>query len=255
MAFMKRRRQFSELLSSSNNLTTNRYLRLIALAGIEILCTLPLTIWLITFQLSQPIYEWKGLGDMHLGFSRIEQYPAVQWLTWPFQPTGIVATPWLVITCGIVFFAFFGLAEEARTHYRMALTTVAKKLGYTHAPTSSSGYSSNGLPPSRGLTGSKLGMSITIPSFVQRSMHRRGSVSSFSDKLSTSISVGDIEPLDEKDKVYSPAGSSTCVSSPADVTAPKLDIPRPDSAVVDMDELVRHMPELPKPAARGPDMV
>ena len=266
MAFMKRRRQFSELLSSSNNLTTNRYLRLIALAGAEILCTLPLTIWLIAYQASQPIYEWQGLADMHSGFARIEQYPADQWLLWPFQPTGIVITPWLVVMCGIVFFGFFGLAEEARSHYRMALTTVAKKLGYTHAPTSSSGFTSD-LPPSKGFSSSKLGISITIPSFVQRSMHRRGSVSSFSDKLSTSISVGDIDG-EEKDKPYTPtsshAGSSTCVSSPADADhshAPKLDIARPDSGVVDMDELVRSMPEQPKEpkeeskSAHTPDMV
>ncbi|KAJ3557346.1 hypothetical protein NM688_g1519 [Phlebia brevispora] len=195
-AFMKRRRQFSELLASNNNLTFHRYLRLMALAAIELISTVPLATYLMVRQLRSPIYQWKGLGDLHWGFSAVHQYPSIVWLETPGNVTFLTMEPWLYITCGLIFFLFFGLAEEARTHYRLAFTTVAKKLGYTSGPSATSGFSS-GLPPyvishrtslrttltfipshlprSKG-SGSKLGISITIPSFIQRSANRRGSI-------------------------------------------------------------------------------
>lgn len=140
--FFRRRRQFSELLASNSNLTFNRYFRLMALAGVELCSTVPLTIYLIVFSLRNPIYQWAGLADLHWGFSRVSLFPAVQWLMTPGQMTGICLQPWLTIACAIIFFLFFGLAEEARTHYRLAFTTVAKKLGYSTAGTltSSTGF-------------------------------------------------------------------------------------------------------------------
>lgn len=85
-------------------------------------------------------------------------------------------------------------------------------------------------------------------------MHRRASISSFSDKLSTSISVGDLDPLDDmKEKPYSPssstAGSSTYISSPVDdVPSTKIELPelaRPDS-IVDVEAMpYRHSPDVP----------
>ncbi|THH02030.1 hypothetical protein EW026_g757 [Hermanssonia centrifuga] len=251
-AFMKRRRQFSELIASNNNLTFNRYFRLMALATIELLATIPLSVYLLVFSLQQPIYQWRGLADIHLGFSRVLQFPAIQWLESPGAILSLTLQQWLTVSCGIVFFLFFGLAEEARTHYRLAFTSVAKKLGYTSAGLQSTGFST-GFHPSKG---SKLG--VTIPSFIQRSTNRRGSISSFSDKLSTAISVGDLDLFDDtKEKPYSPssstAGSSTCVSSPVEGRpAPtRLELPelaRPDSVVdVEIVSRVRHTPDVPSP--------
>ena len=151
---MKRRRQFSELLSSSNNLTFNRYFRLMALSAIELISTVPLATFLIVQSAKNPIYDWRGLADLHYGFSRIENFPWVIWSLNPKAQMSLTITPWLTICCGLIFFIFFGLAEEARTHYRAAITTVAKKLGYTSTPTSSSGYT-QGLPPSKGASNSK----------------------------------------------------------------------------------------------------
>lgn len=283
-AFMKRRRQFSELLASNSNLTFNRYIRLMCLAGIELLCTVPIATYLLVRELRAPIYQWAGLGDLHWGFSAVHQTSSILWLLDPDNVTLLTMEQWLYVTCGLVFFLFFGCAEEARTHYRQAFTTVAKKLGYSTGP---SATFSSGLPPyvlyptdlplriltlppyrSKG-QGSKLGISITIPSFIQRSVHRRDSIGSFSDKLSTAISVGDGDGLEDfKEKHYSPTSaggsnaSSTSLPMPLahDVpalpmyplsAAPDVELTRPAS-VVDVESAMhthghRHTPDVPSP--------
>ena len=38
---------------------------------------------------------------------------------------------WLVVACGLVFFAFFGFADEAQKHYKIAFASVVKRVGYT----------------------------------------------------------------------------------------------------------------------------
>jgi pheromone a factor receptor len=216
------------------------------LAGIELLATIPLATYLLVEDIRSPIYEWKGLKDLHYGFSRVDQVPLIEWINIPGNRTYFALQPWLTISCGLTFFVFFGLAEEARTHYRLAFTTVAKKLGITTGAASMS--SSSGWSPSQG---SKLGVS--IPSFVQRSFaanntnilsaaerrRRRDTLDSFSDQLSTDISIRDLEAQDEKGP-YSPTdsmGSSTAISTPIDGTEEKKlpELVRPDSGVVVAD--------------------
>ncbi|GJE86298.1 fungal a-factor pheromone receptor STE3 [Phanerochaete sordida] len=252
-AFMRRRRQFSELLASNNNMNFNRYFRLMALATLELLGTIPFSIYFLYRDTQYPIYVWRGLTDIHLGFSRIDQYPYLVWNATPGNKIGVTLSQYLTIACGIVFFLFFGLAEEARTHYRLAFTTVAKRLGISTggATTSTSGWS-----PSKG---SKLGA--TIPSFVQRSFvtapaashpgrqRKRDSfgLDSFvSDRLSTQLSLSGLEDLDDKTP-YSPvdksAGeSSSSFASPVDGEKPPHHLVRPDSGVVVNIEVIPDSP-------------
>ena len=213
-AFFRRRKQFNELMSSNKNLTFHRYMRLMGLATIEIACTVPLASWNLYMQSRSPLYVWKGLADLHYDFSRIGQYPAIIWLNNPLSKAAILFDIWDIIICAFIFFAFFGCAEEARKHYSMAATTVAKRVGLSTSwltRSSSTGSYVNSKP-----TTSVLGR-ITIPTFVQHK--RRPSFDSFSDRLSTSISIGDEEtPVDDLKLPYSPsqhsAGSSTYISSP-----------------------------------------
>lgn len=205
------------------------------LAGIELCATIPLSCWLLSIELRTPIYQWAGLADLHYGFSRVQLYPYLEWILIPGREQSLLVQPWLTIACAICFFLFFGLAEEARTHYRLALTSVAKRLGLSTGG-SGSMASSGGWGPSKG---SKL--AVSIPSFVQRSfVARRTSIGSFSDKLSTDISIGDLEGLDDKPPYspYSPAdslGGTTMAGSPAVGDEEKKNMPivvRPDSGVV-----------------------
>ncbi|KAH9910602.1 pheromone A receptor-domain-containing protein [Fomitopsis serialis] len=214
-AFFRRRKQFNELMSSNKNLTFHRYLRLMGLAGIEIACTVPLASWNLYMQSRNPLYVWKGLGDLHYDFSRVDQFPAILWLNNEFTKPAIIFDIWDIIICAFIFFAFFGCAEEARKHYSIAATTMAKRVGLSTSwlsrSTANGSYGYNTSKP----TASALGR-ITIPTFVQHK--RRNSLDSFSDRLSTSISIGEETPVDDLKVPYSPsehsAGSSTYVPSP-----------------------------------------
>lgn len=61
---------------------------------------------------------------------------------------------------------------------------------------------------------------VTIPTFVQRNTSKRDSLGSFSDRLSTAISVGEFGAYDDEKAPYSPsdstAGSSTYLGSPVE---------------------------------------
>lgn len=128
-AFLKRRKQMSELVSSNRNLSLNRYLRLMGLATVQILFTVPLTIWVLVDNSQEPMYEWQGLENLHYGFSAVLQVPAVVWRADPLLSVSINFNMWSIIFCALIFFAFFGLAEEARRHYSVALSTVARRVG------------------------------------------------------------------------------------------------------------------------------
>ncbi|RDX40478.1 putative fungal pheromoneG-protein-coupled receptor [Lentinus brumalis] len=215
-AFFHRRQQFNELMASNNNLSFNRYFRLMGLAAIEILFTIPLTIYNIVENLRvAPIYEYRGLADLHYRFSRVNSMSAIAWRASPELIKVMNFRVWAPIGCAILFFCFFGLAEEARRHYKLALSSVAKRVGITTMDRSGTGFSS---------TGSKSGFGrATIPTFVQRNT-RRDSMDSFSDRLSTNISISDIEEKTPYSPSDSTAGSSTFISSPVDSEKGKADL-------------------------------
>lgn len=149
-AFYKRRAQFKELLSSNNNLNSNRYFRLMCLAGIEMLGTIPIGSYGLYLNVSAGINPWKGWADVHFHFSKVSQFPALQWRAVPNLVTSLELSRWSVVFCALVFFGFFGFADEAKKNYRLVVTTVAKRMGYsimTDSTTSSTGYGSVYLLP------------------------------------------------------------------------------------------------------------
>ncbi|CCM01290.1 uncharacterized protein FIBRA_03339 [Fibroporia radiculosa] len=258
-AFYKRRKHLAELMSSNKNLTYNRYLRLMGLASIEMLCTLPLGAWVMASNARNPLYVWYGLGNLHYDFSRVDQYPAILWWNVPQMRSAILFNIWDIISCTFVFFAFFGCAEEARRHYQSAITSVAKRIGISTSflsrsgsgATGSFGYAGGSKP-----TPSALGR-ITIPTFSPRK--RRDSDTSFSDRLSTSISLEDTPIDDRKLAPYSPsqrsAGSSTFIPSPcspkfADEKYESFVLPASPPPVHDTAALARLTPDVPSPVRR-----
>lgn len=131
-AFMQRRSQFTAFLSSNKTLTASRYFRLMALAVTEMICTVPLSIFIIWLNATAaPIEPWRGLSDAHFDFSRVEQIPAVVWRRNHLVVVSLELSRWLAPVCAIIFFVFFGFAEEARRQYRMAFWTVMKPFGLT----------------------------------------------------------------------------------------------------------------------------
>ncbi|KAF8894930.1 pheromone A receptor-domain-containing protein [Gymnopilus junonius] len=197
VAFRKRHAEFKEILSSNSNLNSNRFFRLMALAGIEVICCVPLSITTIILNATRgEVRPWISWEDTHYGFSRVDQVPAVLWRADPTANVSIEMSRWLVIVCGLVFFAFFGFADEAQKHYKLAFDSVAKRVGYTSngttkvgsGNTNSTGFTksfnkSKGTASANGtsLRGAGAGMPIFISQDV---VEKRDSLDTLSDLTS-----------------------------------------------------------------------
>ncbi|KAF8836065.1 STE3-domain-containing protein [Paxillus ammoniavirescens] len=180
-AFMQRRAQFSEFLSSTTSLTINRYFRLMALATTELLCTVPISAYGIYLNaVKAPIYPWKGFADAHYNYSRVELVPAVIWRMDNITVVSFALSQWSLIFCGLVFFTFFGFADEARKQYRKVYRSILKRLGVSHADSSS------------GLRAPKLSLG-SLPVYVPRS----GRPKSEKDTLSSICDSPSLEDFKE----------------------------------------------------------
>jgi len=155
-----KRRTIRALLSSTGGfINFSRYIRLSILSGIDILCTLPLAVWLLYSDATLGvIIRWPGWDAVHANFSQVGQVPAVIWRSDNILHVEVELTRWSNVVCAIIFFIFFGFAEEARRHYALAFWYVAKKIGYKPSTTELEG-SQNGFDV-------KLGVSIFPDDFV-----------------------------------------------------------------------------------------
>ena len=125
-AFTRRRLEFSQFINAKNSsLTMSRYFRLMALATCEILLTTPLAIFNIWLNATlSPVGPWISWADTHYDYGRVDQVPALLWRSFPILVISIEVTRWAAPLCALVFFAFFGLADEAKKHYRLAFQWV-----------------------------------------------------------------------------------------------------------------------------------
>ncbi|KIK58755.1 hypothetical protein GYMLUDRAFT_170577 [Collybiopsis luxurians FD-317 M1] len=138
--FYVRRIQFNHLFSTNSAINPSRYLRLMLLALMDILCTIPLGIYMVYIDLkSVPLAPWISWADTHFDFGRVELVPAVIWRSSPDSAIAIEINRWTPVFCAFIFFALFGFAEEARKNYRRAFWFVVKPLGFR--PTSEKGIS------------------------------------------------------------------------------------------------------------------
>ncbi|KAJ3914768.1 pheromone receptor [Lentinula edodes] len=139
--FYVRRIQFNQAISSNGMIKPSRYLRLMLLAMIDIMCTIPIGTYTIYVSLeSVPLNPWISWDDTHFDFKRVQLIPAVIWRSNPATYTSLQITRWLPIVCAFVFFALFGFAEEAMKNYRRAFWFVARRLGFR--PASEGGFTS-----------------------------------------------------------------------------------------------------------------
>jgi pheromone a factor receptor len=110
-----------------------------ALAMTEMMCTVPLAIFVIVLNATtSTIGPWRSWDNTHLAFSRIEQIPGVLWRSNRLLVVSMELTRWISPFCAFVFFLFFGFAQEARKNYRLLFNQVAKRLGFSPAATRSS---------------------------------------------------------------------------------------------------------------------
>jgi pheromone a factor receptor len=222
VAFAKRRAQFKELLSCSNNLNSSRYFRLMALCGIDVLFTVPLSTFFMINNLDiAPLDPYISWANTHSYFGHIGSYPFIIWSQDRKRSVGVEVTKWSPVLCAFIFFGFFGFADEARKNYWHAYQSFAKRLGYTISSTSSNGATSSG-----GVKRSGLGTwGNGLPSFVRpqpksaksaKSEEKTISKKESLDSLQISVrhSIGSVfNELKEKDEEDIAPDSSSTTSS------------------------------------------
>ena len=132
------RRQFRQVVTSSQfeGLSRGRYLRLIALASVEILGTIPLGTYVIVSNAKRDITSWRSWSFMHHHYSEVFQFASVVWKNEKYCVISLEMFRWSLVVCSFIFFAFFGFAEEAREHYRLLYRFLASCTGYSMTSTS-----------------------------------------------------------------------------------------------------------------------
>lgn len=119
-SFLRHRKDLELLSSHSNGITSYRYFRLMLFASIDVLFLLPLNFYLLYLNQQVPFYPWKGLADLHFGFSFVGQIPTSEWRYNQSEINQVLVIPCTSIAACFVFFAFFGMAKESRMHYQQA---------------------------------------------------------------------------------------------------------------------------------------
>ena len=127
--FYRRRRQFSQVMSSNRGLNQSRYLRLMCLSGVEVLGTIPMGAWVLSLNIKAGLRPWVSWANTHQTNSEIPQIPAIEWKTNHISNTLFEFNRWLLVGCALSFFVFFGFADEARRHYRLVYTSLASRVG------------------------------------------------------------------------------------------------------------------------------
>jgi pheromone a factor receptor len=134
--FHKREREFMRVVTSDRGLSGDRYIRLMALSATEILGTIPLGTYFIVYNAKKDVEPWKSWADTHSHYSTIYQFPGVIWKNDPNMAIGLEMFRWLLVACAFVFFAFFGLVDEARRHYRLVYAWLAGRIAPKVPPAS-----------------------------------------------------------------------------------------------------------------------
>jgi pheromone a factor receptor len=134
---MRRRAQFSQFLSSNASLTANRYFRLMSLATIELIFNVPISSYGLYLNITaSPIHPWKGWANTHFDWYTVDTFPAVIWRSNRQSVVTLELSRWAMVFCSLVFFGFFGFADEALKHYRLVYWAVAKRFGVSPPPSS-----------------------------------------------------------------------------------------------------------------------
>ncbi|GLB44319.1 putative pheromone A receptor [Lyophyllum shimeji] len=116
--FMLRRVSFAAHLNATRSaLTTSRYLRLMLMAGLQMIWGVTTTSYALWFTvIGIPIRPWTTWADVHSDFSRIDQYLS---LVTPQQVlTAYYVLWWIVPISTLIFVAFFAFGNDAMEEYK-----------------------------------------------------------------------------------------------------------------------------------------
>jgi pheromone a factor receptor len=127
----RRKHRFKDMpvISSGSGLSESLYIRLMALSTVEILGTIPLASFWIAFDIKEGLRKWGSWADIHSHYSVIHQIPSIVWKHDSRSVVALELSRWSLVLCAFIFFAFFGLAEEAMKRYRLVYTSLARLVG------------------------------------------------------------------------------------------------------------------------------
>jgi len=190
--FWKSSRRLREMLGSNKSASQNRYIRLIALSSLTIFISLPIDLYFIYLDARViPVYPWISWQDTHGDYSRVGQFPSFIWRAQPASQTVLESFRWLTVLSAFLFFAFFGFAEEARKHYRMAYSFAGSRLHLPQFSTSRGSPSATTSASSFG-PGVKKGMATLVSfkdGFVTLGSHSRNQPEMTIERKAPSSSV------------------------------------------------------------------
>lgn len=89
-----------------------------ALSGTQLLLNLPMNIYNFYNNFHTPVYPWISWSNTHSDYSFVGQLHSDAWRL--HNEASFEWSRWSVVACAFSFFIFFGFAEEARKHYRIA---------------------------------------------------------------------------------------------------------------------------------------
>ncbi|KAF9458255.1 pheromone A receptor-domain-containing protein [Collybia nuda] len=138
-AFFERQKHLQELMAGSTSLDTNRYFRLMCVAGIDVVLTIPLGCFAIYDNIKRygGVQPWVSWANIHSNFNVHGVIPASSWRANPYTEGMAEFNRWMIILCAFTFFTFFGFAEEARRNYLVAFMRIASWFGYGATPSTS----------------------------------------------------------------------------------------------------------------------
>ncbi|KAJ6542999.1 STE3-like pheromone receptor, partial [Mycena capillaripes] len=119
------RMNLTEVISGHKNLTPSRFLRLTGLALTTLFLTIPLGLLNIAANATSAAISTQVSDDVApFNFGVIAQISRELWTTSESNHIAVELTRWIAPSCALLFFAFFGFAQEAREHYMRAFVVV-----------------------------------------------------------------------------------------------------------------------------------
>ena len=125
--YARRRLTFALHLDQSNSaMTTNRYLRLIAMALTEMILGTSLTVFNLFSNVSVGLRPWISWENVHSNFSQVGLFPTS--IMPPQLMTNVMIVWWTLPASSIIFFAFFGFGEETLKEYKKVWVWIKVKV-------------------------------------------------------------------------------------------------------------------------------
>jgi pheromone a factor receptor len=114
--------------NSNSNLNTGRFLRLIAISSVEMLLSIPFSTWVLV-QNSQVMVHSQSWADTHYQFSRIV-YASINTRSVGAETYALQNfARWFPVFTAFLYFAFFGMQEEAMSGYTSAWEALSRTMG------------------------------------------------------------------------------------------------------------------------------